>query len=148
MQNRVLCVAFRIEFRKLSVKHIKIMKKYFVGTLILLIAISFPVLYDIAKIKWYMASPVSFDRDKWNEAFRSEKLEDRYLRLQMASYIIETDQLSGLDAEGVIGILGSPQSHEAIPGFAYWLSPFGLDSAWLQVEYTDNRVSKYSVVTD
>ena len=126
----------------------KIAAKYVLIALLFFGVLAAPAFYDVAKLKWNMRSPIPFDKGKWDHEISIRSSDASYTRLKMAAYIIEKNEISGLYVSDVEKMLGLPQSHEAIPGAAYWLSPFGLDSAWLQVNYTDNRVTSYRVVTD
>ena len=106
------------------------------------------MLWVTGKIAWYKNTPVVFEQDKWRAAEKENNANSTYIRLRMATNIIETVMLNGKTQTEVVALLGTPQNHPDVPGSAYWLSPFGLDSMWLQIIYKNGIATSVQITND
>ena len=121
----------------------------FLGMLILMLLVfTVPALWSLGHVLWYKNHPVNFDQLTWQEAEKETHANTTYVRLQMASNLIQSGALINKDEPDVIKLLGKPQNHPAISGTAYWLSPNGLDSMWLQIIYEKGIVKNVAIVGD
>ncbi len=107
-----------------------------------------PDLWSLGKVQWHESHPVTFDSSIWRDAEDENHLNCTYIRLRMASYLVKNDILINKKESEIISLLGEPQNHGAISGSAYWLSPLGLDSMWLQIVYQNGKLKEYAIIND
>jgi hypothetical protein len=94
-------------------------------------------------------TPREFDSESW------KSMEDK--RTEMIDDLTEKKLLDNLAKEEVIKLLGEPLTDnpyfiESGRDMIYYLgperSPVGVDSEWLLIWLTDNKVDRYEVLTD
>lgn len=113
-----------------------------------LLAATAPALWSVGTICWYEDNAVPFDRQIWHKAESEDHSNYTYVRLQMASSLVEKNALDQLHEKDVIEMLGEATNYPEIPGSSYWLAPFGMDSMWLQITYQDGKVAEAAIKGD
>lgn len=91
--------------------------------------------------------PLKFNSNEWiatkdGDDYWSAK------RQRMLNDLIARHKLKGMTTDEVIELLGREGGDPSSGILTYKLGPFGLDSFWLTLYFTDNRVTRYEIWND
>ena len=98
--------------------------------------------------EYYNREP--FDSVAWksSQQFHNES------RIRMVDNLLARHKLKGKSEEDIIALLGKPHETEHFSGWdmAYWLGPkrgfLPIDSEWLVLNFSNQAVSEFAIVTD
>jgi len=93
-----------------------------------------PYWYEFSKVKWEISQPEPFHQSIWRRAL-DNNYQDKYVRLRMASDLIDRQLLDGLSREQVTRLLGQSKTGAGSNGLVYWVSPHFIDGMWLRVDF-------------